>query len=461
MAELTEKVLAAVRDGALLVAGDSLLIAFSGGADSMALTDVLLALREQLGIGRLAAAHLNHCLRGSESDGDEQTVRRFCAERELPLFVQRVDVAAEAARTKRGIEETARTVRYAFLRETAAREGFSKIATAHTASDNTETVLLHLARGTGLEGLCGIRPVNGPVIRPLLGCSRAEVERYCATQELTFVNDSSNADVSYARNRIRMQVTPSLRKLNPRLDESVGRMVRQLQAVSAFLHEMAEQALAEARISTGRYRCAVFRDLPEAVGSAALRMAFAESGGETLEERHTIRLLRLLEKNGSLDLPGGIRAMSSAGVLAFDREAPTAASDGICVLSPGDSYGYCGRKYRCELVYLDKWENNQKVHKNLLKNAMDYDKICGSIRMRSRMAGDAYHPVGRGCGKTLKKLFQEAAIPAFARASIPVLVDDNGIVLVAGFGCDRRVAPDADTRRLLLFGEYERTGETN
>ena len=199
--------------------GSTVLCACSGGADSVYLLHRLYLLRERMGF-RLAAAHYNHQLRGEESRRDEAFVRRFVAQwcgpaqvdgHELPgvpLYVGRGDVAAQAGELGRGLEETAREMRYAFLRETAAELGGALIATAHTADDNGETILLHLLRGSGLRGLTGIRPVGEGLIRPMLTTTRAQVEEYLCLYGLPHVEDSSNRDESFSRNRLRWQVVP-------------------------------------------------------------------------------------------------------------------------------------------------------------------------------------------------------------------------------------------------------------
>ena len=207
----------------MLPQGSTVLCALSGGADSMALLSVLEALAKPRSL-TLHAAHFNHQLRGEESRRDEAFVRRFVAQwcgpaqvdgHELPgvpLYVGRGDVAAQAGELGRGLEETAREMRYAFLRETAAELGGALIATAHTADDNGETILLHLLRGSGLRGLTGIRPVGEGLIRPMLTTTRAQVEEYLRLYGLPHVEDSSNQDTVYARNRLRQEVMPVLRE---------------------------------------------------------------------------------------------------------------------------------------------------------------------------------------------------------------------------------------------------------
>ena len=180
----------------------------------MCLLDVLDALRTELGFA-LYACHYNHRLRGIESDRDEAFCRTLCKKRNIPLLTGSGDVASEAESTGRGIEETARKMRYAFFDEALAHFGADKVATAHNADDNLETLIMHLARGTGLRGLCGIPPLRDKLIRPILFASRSEIEAHCRSRGLEHVEDRTNSDERYTRNRIRARVMPVLQSINP------------------------------------------------------------------------------------------------------------------------------------------------------------------------------------------------------------------------------------------------------
>ena len=238
------------REG-LLPRGSRVLIALSGGRDSMALLTALQEAAADRG-WTVLAAHYDHGLRGEESRRDRDFVTAWCAEQGIPLTVGAGDVAGQAARTRRGVEETARAMRYAFLEETAREAGADVIATAHNADDNLETVLLHLTRGTGLDGLTGIPPRRGKLIRPLLAAPRADIDEYLARTGVPWVEDSTNAQTVYARNRIRREVLPVLKELNPNLTETLTANLARLRADRDWLNAQAQPVLDLAEKSPGQ-----------------------------------------------------------------------------------------------------------------------------------------------------------------------------------------------------------------
>ena len=195
----------------------------------------------------MSAAHYNHSLRGAESDRDAAFVAEWCALRGIPCIVGAGDVGREAELRGLGVEETARQMRYEFLRTVADTTGCDRIATAHSADDNLETLLLHLVRGAGLHGLAGIPPRRGDIVRPLLTTARADIMAYLEEHHVPHVEDSTNTDEAYARNRIRRQVVPVLRQLNPRLTESAAETMGYLRADDDFLNAQAAAACRNAR----------------------------------------------------------------------------------------------------------------------------------------------------------------------------------------------------------------------
>ncbi|MCL2036706.1 MAG: tRNA lysidine(34) synthetase TilS [Oscillospiraceae bacterium] len=237
---LLEKVKSAVSQYNMLEPNCSVSVALSGGADSVVLLHALLELRTEFGI-EVSACHVNHNLRGEESNRDEDFARRLCGELRIPLKVRSVDVAA-SKKKHQSTEEAAREARYAFFSELAGLSSprFTAIATAHTASDNAETVLLNLFRGTGLKGLCGIPPVREYLVRPLILCERSEVEEFCRQRGLTFVSDSTNSSEEFTRNKIRLSLLPLIKQINPSFEDSITRMCKILREDSDFLEKSSE-----------------------------------------------------------------------------------------------------------------------------------------------------------------------------------------------------------------------------
>ena len=311
-----------------------------------------------------------------------------------------------------------------------------------------ETLLLHLARGSGVRGLGGIRPLLGRRIRPLLDVTREEVEAYCRENAVPFVTDSTNFDTAYCRNLLRHKAVPALRRVNPRLEEAAGRLARAARRDDDCLETLAAALLDEARLAED-----VFDPAPLAASHEALRLrALRRLAGEEAEERHAAALDTLLTVGGSVNLPGGRTALLADGRLQIRPAVPRAAVPYFeWTIRPGERCEICGRIYQIACVSLEEYEKKKKIHKNLLKNTVNYDKISGDLVVRQRLPGDAYHPMGRQGGKSLKKLFNEAKISPEIRDTIPILCDSAGILLAYGCGCDERVRPDESTRRFLII----------
>ncbi len=269
-----EKIKAAATDYSMLSKGDKVVVALSGGADSVSLLHGLYQLRGELGIA-LSACHVNHCLRGAEADSDMEFCKRLCENLDIPLELLRVDVRA-AQQKHESIEETARKIRYDFFAQVSQGK---KLATAHNLNDSAETVLLNMLRGTGLKGLCGIPPVRGNIIRPLIYCSREEVEQYCRGNSLQFVTDKTNLCDDYTRNKVRHILLPEMLKINGSLLETSARMQRSLREDSEYLENAAAQALEAARVEGG-YSAKAVAGLPKPLFSRAVKQLLIEGGIE-------------------------------------------------------------------------------------------------------------------------------------------------------------------------------------
>lgn len=302
MEDFESKVQATISDYAMFGQGEAVVVALSGGADSVSLLRVLKSLEETLEI-RVCACHLNHCLRGEESDSDERFCAELCGALGVPLETRRVEVANHL-NPHESVEQAARRIRYEFFWEVLEKLGSSVLATAHTASDNAETVLLNLTRGTGISGLCGIPPIRGfgennefRVVRPLLGCTRAEVESYLSQLGQGFVTDKTNLSEDYSRNRIRLNVIPELEKINPSLQNVISRMTKILREDDQFLEEMSDKALSEARTGRGWDAAALAR-LAKPIKARAVRRIL-ELGGIEPSALRINSAMSLLERRSA------------------------------------------------------------------------------------------------------------------------------------------------------------------
>ncbi|MGI6269730.1 MAG: tRNA lysidine(34) synthetase TilS [Candidatus Howiella sp.] len=424
MAAINNTFTDALRRYEMVKTGDHVTVALSGGADSVALLLLFLEVRDALGL-TLAAAHMNHGIRGAEGNRDELFVRALCARLAVPLTVERADVPAVCRETGEGTEEAARRLRYAFL-EVAAPD---KIATAHTRSDNAETALFNLIRGSGGDGLRGIPPVRGRIIRPLLEVGGAELRAYLSERGQPFVEDSTNASIDYSRNRIRHRVLPELRAINAGVERHISDFCERMRADMDYLDRAAADALEAAR-GDGFLLAERMNALHPAILSRMMRR-YAEENGLALDARQTKTLCDLVQQgSGRRELPAGFSAELLKGRLSLLSSA-----------------GQNPEKPTLFLKLCDK----EKIHNLLLKNAVDYDRIGDNLQIRTRREGDAFTPAGRGCRKRLKKLLNEAAVPAAARDRLRILCDEDGILWVEGFGPDRRCAVTEATETVLLI----------
>ena len=256
----------------MIQSGDTVIAAVSGGADSVALLHVLYSLQGELSFS-LAACHVNHNLRGAESDGDEMFVRRMCRMMDIPLYVANIKVN-EFRQKHDSLEECARRLRYGFFEDIGKNK---LIATAHTASDNCETILINMVRGTALSGICGIPAKRDNIIRPLLYSTREDVERYCRENELDYVTDSTNLSDDYTRNKIRHKIVPLLREINPALYGAMSRLSDAASLDDAYLDGLAAQLMQKARADDGKYDVNQLCDADECILRRIVTMLFKQN----------------------------------------------------------------------------------------------------------------------------------------------------------------------------------------
>ena len=411
-----------IRSNRMLAKGDTVICAVSGGADSVALLFALHLLAPKLDI-RLEAAHFNHHLRGEESDRDEAFVKELCAGYGIPLHTGSAHVAA----SEKGLEAAARDARYSFLMSLPG-----KIATAHTADDNAETVLMHLVRGTGLKGLGGITPVRDRLIRPMLSITRGEVMAFLEEYHLHYVSDSSNDTDDFLRNRLRHRVMPLLKQENPRFAENTSAMALRLRAD--------EEALSESIDKDRAGEIAYLRQLSNAQRTRALT-AFLESCGvrePSAEHLALVQALVFSEKpSAKACLPGGVTVRRNYGLL--EKDACLAPIGPVLLPCPG-AVELPAQNLRIICMPTDE---------TVLEK--DCFSVCprGCITVRARCPGDTMRLPGGT--KTLKELFVDAKIPASRRDQIPVIADEQGVLGVYGFGPNRNRVTKEGPQFLLRF----------
>lgn len=399
---MRNKVLSALRRYEMVKPGDRVICAVSGGADSMALLWCLWLEKEKLGI-RVEAAHFNHHLRGEESLRDEDFVRRFCAHHDIPLHVggSRVEPG------EKGLEAAARETRYAYLRSLGGT-----IATAHTAGDNAETVLLHLIRGTGLRGLGGIAPVQPGLIRPMLDVNREEVEAFLAENWIAHIEDSSNGSDAFLRNRIRHQIMPLLLKENPSLLENLSAMAQRLRDDEEAL-ETASRIPFPPEVET-------LRAMEPALRRRALERFLRESGVKEPEAKHIAQaeaLALCANPSAHARFPGGVVIRRNYGALGAGREA-VILPQRLLPIGGSVELPEIGRRITCL----------EGLHEGV------HLKVSGPLYVRSRRAGDEIKTPGGT--KSLKKLFIDRKIPQHLRLAVPVAADEKGVLWVSGIGRD-------------------------
>ena len=466
---ITEKKIKAMIEAyGMINEGDSILVALSGGSDSCALLFYLVTQYSKNKI-KIYAAHLNHMIRDKDADRDEKFVKNLCAEYNIRLFTERLNIPEIAAQTKKTLEEAARDERYAFFERVCeeinkTEAGNIKIATAHNASDNTETVIFNISRGCGSDGLCGIAPVLGNIIRPMLSCTKEEILKYCEKNNIGYVEDKTNSDEVYTRNFIRHSVAKTLKSRFFKLDENIYKMTEIVRADMDFIDNYVREVMRENNI-TDSADIDFLLNMDKAVSSRIIKKMYDNATGRIsggLEYKHLLYIQETVNKkeNKSINLPQNIIAQVLYGRLIFKQihgwqmrnlslQYNQALETGINNIA-GTNISVC-------IEYIDYAEKTPKVIKiekssenvyNLFNHAyIDFDKIIGRIYMRNRHINDEY--IFFGQTKSVKKNYINYKVPAEIRDILPVLYDDRGIVWACGLPVSDRVKVTGETKKIM------------
>ena len=414
--------------------GGIVLCGVSGGRDSICLLDYLHKLGQRRGF-TAAAGHLNHLMRPT-AQRDEDFVRAFCRERGIPFYTEKADVYGLCGTWGLTVEETGRRARYDFLQRTAAAIGAERIATAHHRDDLAETVILQLLRGTGPQGLTGIPPVRGNIVRPLLDTPRRDIEDYIEENGLTYVTDETNGDTAYARNRLRLEIWPMLEGINPEASAHIARTAGILRRESAYLDELAAARLPETGCAVD---CGALLAAPEALRPRMLRLLLERlgTGRKDLGAVHLEALEQLAAGEGVLALPGGAEAVSRGGVLTM-RAAEAAPAE--TVLREGENpFG--------------------AAHIAVSRRPMEGGLAlrCGPgqvLTARCWRRDDRLTLADSRGQRSVKRLLAERGVTPERRETIPVLCVDGVIAAVWGVGTDRKFLPETSGENIyIIMGE--------
>lgn len=466
---LEQRVLHFIHDKHLVSKRQKLLVAVSGGPDSVCLLHILAKLRKELGVS-LHVAHLNHQLRGADADADAQYVAELAQQLDIPATIERRDVNAYQARQRLSPEEAAREVRYTFLTQVAEDTGADRATIGHTVNDHIETILLHLIRGTGTKGLQGLQPCGRwptaksslTIIRPLLKISRQETADYCQHHQLMPRLDASNLSLSPLRNRIRHQLLPLLQSYNPQVTEALLRTARIAADDLAFLNGEATRLwdeIVQEYENTIVLDKARFLELSPALKRHLLRTSIEKLLGnlKDIEARHIKEIMDALTKPAGkkISLPGGL--IFSVEYNKFLLGSDPAALSPFPILSTESPLKIPGE------TQLPGWhvtasiinQVQAMVKDNDLTAYFDFDKVGNKITIRRLQPGDRFQPLGMSQPKKLNEFMIDAKIPGAWRQRIPIVSSTEQILWVVGWRIDER-AKVTDVTREILCLKFER-----
>lgn len=429
----------------MLKKDESAVVGFSGGADSLFLMIALIELKKYYHFD-VYAAHLNHGIRGKEADRDEKFVIDFCTKNNIRLFTKKVNIPDISKKQKISEEIAGRNERYKFFNEICTTYGIKKIAVAHNKNDSVETVIFNMIRGASLPGLCGIKPVNGNVIRPIIDISRNEIETYLSKHNYQFCTDSTNLTDLYNRNKIRNDILKTMSDINQSVIDTIYSNLTNLNNDENFLAKCCDElnciAVTDKEIIIKKD---IFENQHIAIKNRLILKAFEALKGNciNISSKH-LEIISSADSIGkTFDMPGNIKVRISYDKIIFSYDTNQDISFEH-VIMPGDKLNLYDN------VYLSVQYCNEFDIKN--KNAVfiDSDKIkSGNLIVRSRKDGDTFVPYGLNTAKKLKEYFINLKIPVYERAKIPILADGNEIAAVIPYRVSELYKVDSKTNKII------------
>lgn len=460
--KIKEKFLNFIIDNDLLRKGEGVVVALSGGPDSVCLLNLLNEIKDEMNI-KIVAAHVNHMLRGEAADSDEKYAEDMCKKMGIKFFCKRINVDNYAKEKGLSSETAGREVRYEFFEEVRKKLGFEKVATAHNANDQAETVIMRLMRGTGLEGLAGI-PVkrDNIFIRPILFMVREDIEEYCKVHELKPRIDATNLERLYSRNKVRLDILPYMKKnFNEDVVEAINRMTLLIQQDNKYIMEEVDKCYKEKCLVLDEevvIRKEIF-EYNSAVTNRIIRKAIKDVSGSNydveMKHIHDVVLLNSLGTNKSIDLPNGLCAKNVYGdihikkrIVQEDSVAKEELSFSKQDIIHSENIKFYNYNFKFTVGNKEDMENVLNSKNKIIKY-FDFDDINGNIIIRKRRNGDKITPLGMKGNKKLKSLFIDMKIPQEERDLVPIIQFDEDIAWVVPMKMSEKFKVKQSTKKIL------------
>ena len=419
---MNNKVLKTVKKYNMLSKGDRVLIGVSGGADSIALLEFFVSVKEKYDLD-ICVAHIEHGIRGEDSVNDAEFVKNYCKKLGVNFYLKTIDAPNLAKKAKMGVEEYSRMARYDFFNTIEC----DKIATAHNLTDNIETLLFRLARGTGLKGACSIPAVREKIIRPFIEVSSGEIRKWCNDNNIPYRVDCTNSDSAYSRNLIRLEILPLFEKLNANYQDNIENFISDVNEDYAFIDNYVKSIYPK-MVKNNEIDLPKLNELDLSIKKRILIMFFDENG-YSLNRIHLQSVIDITLKSGKTQIKENVFAISAKGKIRLAKFNDLNKKD----------------EFVTKILNIDEFKDKN------IDFYCDCDKIVGNIIIRAKQAGDRIKPAGRNVSKTLKKLLNESAYRIEKRDKKIVVCDDLGIVGVIGLCADERVKVDCNTAKILTI----------
>lgn len=454
---LINKVKDIIKEYNMLNIGDKVVVGVSGGPDSMCLLNVLCILRSEYNL-TIVVAHINHCLRGSDADDDEEFVRNYCKDRNIEFYSTKIDIHHLAKEKGISCESAGREVRYSFFYHVYKEIGADKIALAHHANDQAETILMRLMRGTGMEGLSGIKPVRDNVfIRPLINIYREEIEKYCIENNIYTRTDKTNFESIFTRNKIRLDLIPYINNMfDCDITKSLCRLSNIVRVDNDYLKKITIEKYNKYCVKENDKTIITYEAFKEheAILSRIIRMAIEEFCGNLndIEKHHISDIINLQKRiTGKIALlPKEFAALNNYGnieICNLNKLNEDLINKREIKLYEGTNYIY-ETSYRIFLNTIDG-DKDIKLNQSDLIKYFDWDKINGEIKLRYRIEGDRFCPLGLNGSKKLKDIFIDLKIPKHIRNKVPLICFGDEIAWIVGYRISEKFKVDNTTKKML------------